>query len=262
MWWMLIWDINHNHGNMKRFDAILFDLGDTLIYFDSDWSAVFAQARQAMLASLQKSGLSVGQEFLDDFYDHMQAYYQERNTEFIEYTTQYILYSTLKEWGFGDTPDEVLTQALKDFHSVTQAHWLPESDAVPTLETLREMGYRLALISNAADDKNTQVLVDKAGVRPYFEMVLSSAAEGIRKPNPLIFQRALERLGVASDRAAMVGDTLGADILGAKNAGIFSIWITRRADTPANRAHIETIMPDARISSLGELPGLLRSFEE
>lgn len=246
---------------MKRFEVILFDLGDTLIYFDGDWPTVFAQARQAMLTSLQKSGLSVDQDFLDDFYSHMQAYYQERDTEFIEYTTQYILCSTLKEWGFGETPDEVLAQALEDFHSVTQAHWIPESDAVPTLDALRDMGYRMALISNAADDRNTQALVDKAGVRPYFDVVLSSAAEGIRKPNPLIFQRALERLGAAPDRAAMVGDTLGADILGAKNAGIYSVWITRRANTPANRAHVETITPDARISTLSELPSLLRSLE-
>lgn len=246
---------------MKRFEVILFDLGDTLIYFEGDWPTVFAQARQAMLMSLQKAGLNVGQDFLDDFYLRMQAYYQERDTEFIEYTTQYILCSTLKEWGFGDTPDEVLAQALKDFHSVTQAHWIPESDAAPTLDALRDMGYRMGLISNAADDRNTQALVDKAGVRPYFEVVLSSAAEGIRKPNPLIFRRALERLGAAPDRAAMVGDTLGADILGAKNAGIYSIWITRRANTPANQAHLETIAPDAHISTLSELPDLLRSLE-
>jgi FMN phosphatase YigB (HAD superfamily) len=58
-------------------------------------------------------------------------------------------------------------------------------------------------------------------------------------------------------QVAMVGDTLGADILGAKNAGIYSIWITRRANTPANRAHAETIIPDARISELCELPSLL-----
>jgi 2-haloalkanoic acid dehalogenase type II len=247
---------------MKQFEAILFDLGDTLIYFDGDWPTVFERARQAMLASLQKSGLGVGQEFLDDFYARMQAYYRERDTEFIEYTTHYVLCSTLKEWGFGDTPDEVLAQALNDFHSVTQAHWIPESDAIPTLKALKEMGYRLALISNAADDRNTQVLVDKAGVRSYFEMVLSSAAEGIRKPNPRIFQRALERMGVAPEQAAMVGDTLGADILGAKNAGIFSIWITRRANTSANRAHADTITPDARISALSELLALLRSLEE
>jgi FMN phosphatase YigB (HAD superfamily) len=116
------------------------------------------------------------------------------------------------------------------------------------------MGYRLAAVSNAADDANTQALVDKLGARPYLEFVLSSAQYGTRKPNPKIFRSALERLSVPADRAVMVGDTLGADILGAHNSGIYAIWITRRANTPANRAHADTIKPDARIANLNELP--------
>jgi FMN phosphatase YigB (HAD superfamily) len=55
----------------------------------------------------------------------------------------------------------------------------------------------------------------------------------------------------------MVGDTLGADILGAKNAGVYSVWITRRA--PSNQPHQELIIPDATIDSLSALPGLLNA---
>ena len=58
----------------------------------------------------------------------------------------------------------------------------------------------------------------------------------------------------------MVGDKLGADILGARNAGIYSIWMTRRADIPANRDHEDTIKPDVSINSLQELPALLSSL--
>ena len=60
----------------------------------------------------------------------------------------------------------------------------------------------------------------------------------------------------------MVGDKLGADILGAKNAGIFAIWVTRYADTPANRDHLDTIQPDAVIPSIKELPALLESLSQ
>ena len=245
----------------RRFDAVLLDLGDTLLYFDGDWPMVFAQARQAMLDSLQNSGLQIGHEFLDDFYTRMEAYYLERDSEFIEHTTHYILCTTLADWGHVNLPDVVLRAALTGFHKVTQAHWHPEVDAIPSLQSLRRMGYRLAAISNAADDANTQVLVDKLGARPYLEFVLSSAEHGTRKPNPKIFRFALEKLGVSADRAVMVGDTLGADILGARNSGIFAIWITRRADTPANRAHVDTIKPDAKIASLSELSTLMGQLE-
>jgi HAD superfamily hydrolase (TIGR01509 family) len=245
----------------RRFDVVLFDLGDTLIYFDGDWSEVFAEARQAMLISLQGAGLDLGQEFIDDFYARMLDYYQQRDEEFIEYTTHYILRTALSDWGYGNTPDEVLSQALVGLHAVTQAHWHPEADALPTLQALRQMGYRLAMISNAADDPNTQVLVDKLGARPYLEFVMSSASQGIRKPNPKIFLATLEKMGTVPERSVMVGDMLGADILGAHNAGIFAIWITRRADKAANRAHADTIRPDAQVATLSELPGLMERLE-
>ena len=245
----------------RRFDLILFDLGDTLIYFDGDWPQVFAQARDAMLRSLQQDGLDLGQKFLDEFYDRMQAYYLERDTEFIEHTTYFVLRTMLNDWGYENTPDEILRAALIGFHSVTQMSWRPESDAIPTLQALRQMGYRLAVVSNAADDNNTQVLVDKLGARPYLEFVISSAAQGMRKPNPKIFLSALQRLNVDPKRAVMVGDTLGADILGAHNAGIFAIWVTRRADTAANRAHADTIRPDAQLVNLSDLPALMQELE-
>jgi FMN phosphatase YigB (HAD superfamily) len=67
-------------------------------------------------------------------------------------------------------------------------------------------------------------------------------------------------MSLPADKVAMVGDTLGADILGARNAGIFSIWIKRRANTAGNLAHADTILPDAQIERLSELPGLLDQF--
>lgn len=161
--------------------------------------------------------------------------------------------------GFGhkDVTLEMLAPALERLYAVSQAHWKPEADAETTLKALHGDGYRLAVISNAGDDADVQTLVNNAGLRPYLDFVLSSAACGIRKPNPRIFEIALERWGLSLDDVVMVGDTLGADILGARNAGLSSVWLTRRSDTPANRDHADTIKPDATIETLAELPTLL-----
>jgi HAD superfamily hydrolase (TIGR01662 family) len=244
----------------KDFEAIFFDLGDTLMYFDDDWPEIFSRARQELLRSLQLAGIELGPEFLEDFYQRMSAYYRERDTEFIEYTIKNVLKNTLEERGFPAVPEATLTNSLADMHLITQAHWIPEDDALSTLAKLREQGYRLALISNAADDPNTQVLVDKLGAREYFEVIISSAALGIRKPNPRIFIDVLNRMSLPPEKVVMVGDTLGADILGAQNAGIFSIWDKRRANTAGNRALAETIFPDAQIETLCELPKLLEGL--
>jgi putative hydrolase of the HAD superfamily len=245
----------------KIFDAIFFDLGDTLMYFDGDWPEIFFQARKELLHSLQKAGMDLGPEFVEDFYRRMSAYYRERDTEFIEYTVRNVLKNVLEERVFQTIPETILTDSLADMHSITQTHWIPEPDALAVLAQLRNQGYRLALISNASDDPNTQILVDKLGARKFFDLIISSAAVGVRKPNPKIFRAALEGMNLPPDKVAMVGDTLGADILGAQNAGIFSIWIKRHANTPGNQAHSETIYPDAQIETLSELPGLLQELK-
>lgn len=245
---------------MKQFsnvNTVLFDLGDTLLYFDGDGAQVMEEAHRELFSSLREAGLDISQEFMDDFYDRMQAYYQERETEFIEHTVTYILRGVLEAHGLPPLTPAQVERALADMHRISQAHWLPEEDALPTLQRLQEMGYNLGLISNGADDPNTQLLIDKGGFRPYFKVIISSATAGVRKPNPSIFYSALDALKIAPNQAVMVGDTLGADILGAHNAGMLAIWITRRADKPANRAHADTIHPDATIFSLAELPQVL-----
>lgn len=251
-----------NPANDERpFEAVIFDLGNTLMYFDAYWPDVLSEAILELFNALQASGLGLEREaFVKEFRARLESYYQERETEFIEYTTHYILRDLLDQTGHAGASEGVLRAALEAMYAVTQAYWKVVDDAHPTLQALRSDGYRLGLISNAADDQDVQELVDQAALRPYFDFILTSAAEGIRKPNPRIFRTALAKWGLTPDRAAMVGDMLGADILGAQNAGMFSIWVTRHAASSANRAHKDTIVPDATISALKELPPLLASF--
>lgn len=238
--------------------AIIFDLGNTLIHFTGAWPEVMARADSALMKSLQSFGFALDRsKFLAEFRSRLNSYYQERESEFIEYTTRYYLKAILAEYGYPAVSEDFLSEALREYYAISQDRWLPEQDAVPTLEALKERGYRLGLVSNAADDADVQTLVDKAAIRPYFDQIITSAAMGIRKPDPRIFQPLVNAWAVEASQIAMVGDTLGADILGAQNAGLFSIWIRRRGDTPANRAHADTIRPDAVIDRLIDLPALL-----
>lgn len=245
------------------FRALLFDLGSTLIYFTGEPSEVFRDSLAALYASLQSAGISLErQTFLSEFQSRLEAYYSERESEFIEHTTAYLLKVILAGSGYPDPAEDIIRPALAAMYAVTQQYWQADPDAVTTLEALRQQGYRLGLVSNAADDADVQALVDKAGLRRYFEVILTSATLGIRKPNPRIFIQALDLLGFPAAQAAMIGDKLGADILGARNAGMFAIWFRRYADTPANEDHLDTIQPDATIDSLKELPALLESFAQ
>ncbi len=245
---------------MKHIEAILFDLGDTLIYFDGDWDETFLQAEEALFNNLQENGLKLGNPFLSDLRARLRRYYAERDDAHIETTSKVVLQQTLEDWGYQDLSEHIIVSALAAMYAVTQEHWLPEKDALPVLAALKKAGYRMAIISNAADEANTQKLIDKLGARQYFEAIVISAAAGIRKPDPSIFTDLLETMRLQPSQVVMVGDTLKADILGARNAGIFSIWLTRRVDNDANQSQRNQITPDATIGRLSDLPELLANL--
>lgn len=246
-----------------RFKGILFDLGNTLLHFDGDVAEMVARADQALAASLVGSGLALDKNrFAQEFRHRLSTYHLEREVDYIERTTRRILEQVLAAFGFSDVPDPILEEGLKKLYFVSQSHWIPEQDTRPTLQALQQRGYRLGIISNAGDDADVQLLVDKAGIRPHFDFILTSAAIGYRKPDPSIFEYALEQWGIAPAEAVMVGDTLHADVLGANQIGIFSVWITRRADRPDNRATRAKITPDATIATLEELPALIDQLKD
>jgi HAD superfamily hydrolase (TIGR01549 family) len=243
---------------LKR-DIVLFDLGSTLMYFDSKWDQVLPECNTALLRSLQEAGLQVkNQDLYQQIGERMQIY--DQDPRLLEYSTGYILQEIFAEQGIPEIPEDVLKKALRAMYAVSQAHWQAELDGEPTLQTLSSQGYHLGMISNAGDDTDVQTLVDKLGIRPFFDVILTSAAQGIRKPNPRLFYQALQRWEAVPEQAVMVGDTLDADILGAQNASIFGIWITRRANLAASQKHLETIHPDATIAELSELPHLLATL--
>lgn len=242
----------------RRFDTLLFDLGNTLIYFEGEWGDVLTRACAEMHKNLLAQGFKLnGNWFIAKFLKRLKAYYAERETDCIELTTAYLLETLMQEAGYSQVPETILREALSALYSVTQEHWHIEDDTIPVLTKLSQEGYTLGIISNAGDDDDIQNLVDKAHIRPYFELIISSAAFGIRKPDPRIFDWALLRLDTAPERAAMIGDTLVADILGAQNANIYSIFLTRRTNHSANQAYVERIKPDAVIHRLSDLRDLL-----
>lgn len=243
-------------------EAVIFDLGNTLFYFDGVWPQVMTQSDAALVDALLASGLKLNRAaFQESFREELEEYYLERDTAFVEHTTFYLLRNLVAAWGYPHVSDNLLRGALAKMYAVSEAYWKIEEDALETLQALRTAGCRLGLISNAADDADVQTLIDKGGLREFFDPILTSAAVGIRKPNPRIFQMALAHWGLPPERVVVVGDSLDADIRGARNAGMRSIWITRRADTPANRARAGTIRPDAQVATLVEIPETLSRLE-
>ena len=244
-----------------KIPVILFDLGQTLIYSRHPWGPVFQRADQALLDSLADSGLHFYPPIsTGEFQTHLNRYYDQRNLDHRELTAFSVLTDFLMSRGYTNLPAEVLRSALDAMYAITEENWFIEADTHSVLDILHEAGFHLGLISNAADDKNVQNMIDHWDLRRHFEFILTSAACGMRKPHPYMFQAALEYFAVPPDRTAMLGDTLLADIAGANSLGIYTIWITRHAQTPPDG--ILAVQPDAVISSLEQLPALLVDIDQ
>ena len=233
------------------------------MYFDAPQQEVLDQADRAMVKSIARAGYELDfVQFFNEFKTRIHEYYHERDTDLIEYTSEFVLRQTLAKFGFPDPPQEHIEQALNALYSVTQTHWQPEDDAVITLQQLKSDGLRLGLISNASNANDVDVLIDKGNFCPFFDQILVSAAVGFRKPHPRMFELALDFFKVASHEAVMVGDTLDADILGANRMQINSIWITRRVDAAIHNRQSQTIRPTAVITALNQLPKMIRHWPD
>lgn len=239
--------------------AVFFDLGNTLLYPKNPWQPVLAASRKALTETLIAHGVSIDPvTFSDSFVKRINQYYADREKNLLEETTLDMLRTLLADEGIRNVPDLSLRAAMDARYAITQANWQLESDAHAMLDQLKAEGYSLALLSNAGDDPDVQALLDQNDLRRYFDYIRTSAACGVRKPHPQIFQRAMQHLDLQPVKCVMVGDTLNADIKGANALGIYSIWINRRA--PQKHQKLKEIRPKAMISTLAELPALLQNL--
>ena len=248
---------------MSKINVVLFDLGSTLIHPKIAWAGAdfWRRGDAALVQVLRGAGFPLSAEiFFEEYGTFLDRYYANRAPDdTTERTAFSVLQEILANKGYTNIPSPVLRTALEALYTVTDQNWTVEEDAIPTLETLKRGGYHLGLISNTSDDAHVQRLLDRNGFRPFFESVLTSAALGNRKPDRRVFQTALDRFRVQPEAAAMVGDMLDADILGANQLGIYSIWITRRAWIPEEGEL--AIQPQAVVTELSQIPNLLAEVE-
>ena len=99
----------------------------------------------------------------------------------------------------------------------------PEPDAIPALTLARKAGQRTGVISNS--NGSIKRILASLDLLPLVDFVLDSGEEGVEKPDPAIFERALTRAGVAAADAAYVGDLYSIDVLGARRAGLVGVLL-------------------------------------
>lgn len=199
-------------------EAILFDWGDTLMRWEWD---------EALIEAGHRAGLeSIGRERLPALTERFaEAYLPLLNAPGV---LEEIEYPGLVRTVLGDVGIELSDEELACFLEAEHAAWEPARMLASTthslLETLRERGFGLGLVSNAIDP--AWLLhrdLRQQGIAQRLDVAVFSSEVGWRKPHPVIFERALEQLGVAPERALFVGDRLYEDVHGARQLGMTTV---------------------------------------
>jgi len=133
------------------------------------------------------------------------------------------------------------------YHSfASKDTWKVFEETERVLRTLKERGYYLAIISNW--DSRLLQICRSLNLEKYFDAIHASALVGYAKPDPRIFQNALDHAGVLAEEAIHVGDSIEDDYFGAKALGIKALFLDRTGEQ--NHSEIHAIQSLADI--LGE----------
>lgn len=206
-------------------EAVFFDVGNTLLRPYPSMEAICRHVLDQFGFKATDEELRKGIIAADRFYE--ERYWSDDTFWATEEDTSAMwveMFAVLLEEMGIDGDRRFMGRALYDYFGHGD-RWRTFPDVVPVFERLRGEGLRLALVSNW--DARLAKLCFDMGLDRYLDSVISSASVGLIKPDPHIFELALERLDVAPGRTVHVGDHYYADVLGARSVGIFPVLIDR-----------------------------------
>lgn len=201
------------------FDAVVFDVGGTLLHVTRDPQEA-ALERIAHLGSVSLDAFRVGlqaavtrwreQNYAPDCEDLAATWVQHYENALIA----------------ARFPGDCAAAARCMEDGFLTDGWEVFADAVPVLDAIRARGIRMGVVSNWPP--TLEQTLERAGLRHYFDVIVSSGVVGFAKPHPRIFETAAEALGLPAMRILYVGDDLEHDALGAPRAGMQAVLLDRR----------------------------------
>jgi putative hydrolase of the HAD superfamily len=228
--------------------AVLFDMFDTLMLIVKNHE-FYSYSLKKTHKFLVENGIKVSfTDFKDAYIKARDALYVEADANLEEPHFNVRISNALGSLGFSvDAKSGIVAGATNAFCEGFMEYVRIDEHASEVLRKLQRK-YKLGIVSNFAIPECVVKLLETHGLDKVFDVVVVSGAVNKRKPSPEIFQQALKKLSVDATETVFVGDTVDADIKGAKDMGIKTIFIERRM-----QKEVEQICPDQTIKNLNEL---------
>ncbi len=217
--------------------AILFDLDGTLLDRDASIKHFITKQYDRLSSKLNKITKN---EYISKFIELDCRGYVWKDKVYQSIVSEF----ELKTISWQELLDDYETEFI---HSC-----IPFINLLETLDILTREGYLLGIITNGLGSFQRRT-IQGLGIEKYFQTILISEIEKVRKPEREIFLRTLRNLGVTPDKSVFIGDHPDTDVMGAKRIGMKSIW----------KRDLEWQEPensDGIIDDLGELPMMIQRF--
>ena len=167
-----------------------------------------------------------------------------------ETNKNYVMQRVEKEFG--------LKWPYEDFNDWWECHLFansfPFEGTYETIAALKAKGIKIGIITNGGSEPQNRK-VDAAGLRELVDDVFVSADVQAWKPDPQLFNYAMEKLGVKPEESVMVGDIFAKDVLGAHRAGMHAVWFNHSIYRPC---HVDMEV----IRSIREVPEVIERMEQ
>lgn len=244
----------------RTLKAVLFDLDDTLLdwsTFHGDWARMENAHLRNVFDFIVENGYALKDpdEFAAEFRARTMSAWAAARTSLRAPNLGSVLMETAISLGV--SPGGLDLRRMLEVYAwdaVPETRMFPE---VPdTLSLLHQHQIKVGIVTNAYQPMWIRdVEIATHGILPFFPACRLSAADiGYLKPHPAIFQSALNCLDVKAHETVFVGDDPEADVVGAQGAGLHAVL---RLSPRHRQVYDDSIVPDARIHSLAELPGIL-----
>jgi len=209
-----------------RPEVIFLDVGDTMVRAHPSWAAVYRHVLAGFGVVVDEARLGVALEHtFGEGGDHPEGPF-EASAEASYQRLKSFDARVLAALGQSPQPDDFF-RALESAFGERSAWWVFE-DVPAALATMRESGFRLGVISNWS--WSAPELLHTLELARHFEMLVISDRVGYLKPHSGIFEHALAVAGISAAQAIHVGDSVRADVRGARSAGIRPVLIDRHPD--------------------------------
>lgn len=216
-----------------KIKAVLFDMFDTLMMIERDHAFYSPSLKQTYEYLKERGVKTTFREFEKAYIDARDALYAEADPKMEEPHFNLRIANALRNLGYTyPVSSDIVVGATNAFCETFMGFVCVDDLAIESLRQLHGR-YKLGIVSNFAIPECVSKLLQKHNLAELFDVVIVSGAVNKRKPSPEIFKKALDILEIDPEDAVFVGDTMEADIEGAKSAGMKTIYIERRMQQAA-----------------------------